>query len=609
MMGCKKSLTVGRVLSSAVLVSLVLAACSSPVGGNSAGGTDASGNQPPSVTGTQTLGGTVDDQVDLVATATDPEDAGLTFEWGFTSQPASSTLGDSNVGNRNSLTAHFTPTHAGTYELELLVSDGEHTVSVVFTVNVTVGKPDEPTSADPTNGATGVPVNEVLGWNANGATTFDVYLSDSSFSAGSPPAPASENQVASSYNPPGDLEYDTTYYWMIVATNGDGDTTGSVWSFTTEDAPLPGVPQLQSPANNATNLAPEVTLDWNAATLATSYTVYLGTSGTFSEASPQASSVTDTDLTVSSLSYNTTYYWWVEARNGNLGPAEQGPTAGPRSFTTIVQAPAAPGLTAPANNASVNGRLITLDWNSAARASEYDLYLDPPSGGASVVYTGTDTDYSLSSPADGNYSWWVVAKNAGGNTQSATRSFTVDTVAPSVSITGGPSGPTNDSTPTFTFSVSGGATTVECRINSGSYQDCASGSYTPSSLSDGDHTFTVRAGDAAGNARQRSRSFSVDTVAPASPYIFTNPNSVEYHLSSAEYEFLTLSFSGEVFTYECRLYRTDVTVLLPAFTACSSPRTYSVTYPRSYRFQVRAVDEAGNRSSPSSHDFDNRVIF
>ena len=508
MMGWKKSLTVGRVLSSAVLVSLVLAACSSPVGGNSAGGTGAPGNQPPSVTGTQTLGGTVDDQVDLVATATDPEDAGLTFVWGFTSQPASSTLVDSNIENRTSLNAHFTPTHAGTYELELLVSDGEHTVSVIFTVAVTVGKPDEPTSADPTNGATGVPVSEVLGWNANGAATFDVYLSDSSFSAGSPPAAASENQVASTYDPPGDLEYDTTYYWMIVATNGDGDTTGNVWSFTTEDEPLPDEPQLQSPANNA----------------------------------------------------------------------------------------------------SVSGRLITLDWNSAAGALEYDLYLDPPSASASVVYTGTDTEYGLSSPADGNYSWWVVAKNAGGNTQSATRSFTVDTVAPGVSITGGPSGPTNDSTPTFTFSVSGGATTVECRINSGSYQNCASGSYTSSALSDGDHTFTVRAEDAAGNAQQRSRSFSVDTVAP-SPIIFTNPNSVEYNLTSVEYEFLTLSFSGETFTYECRLYRTDATVFLPAFTACSSPKTYSVTFPRSYRFQVRSVDAAGNRSSPSSHDFDNRVIF
>ena len=508
-MGWKKSIGVRRVLSCAVLASLLLAACSSPVGGNSTGGTSAPENKPPSVTGAQTLGGTVGDPVDLVATATDPEDAGLTFVWGFTSQPSSSTLGDSDIGNRTSLNAHFTPTHAGTYELELLVSDGEHTVTLEFQVNVSEGIPDPPTVVNPSNGASNVPVDVVLQWSAVGAASFDVYLNDSSFSAGSPPAAASEDQVASTYDPPGDLEYATTYYWMIVATNGDGDTTGNVWSFTTEDEPLPDEPQLQSPANNA----------------------------------------------------------------------------------------------------SVSGRLITLDWSNAAGASEYDLYLDPPSGSASVVYTGTDTEYGLSSPADGNYSWWVVAKNAGGNTQSATRSFTVDTVAPSISITGGPSGPTNDSTPTFTFSVSGGATTVECRINSGSYQNCASESYTSSALSDGDHTFTVRAEDAAGNARQRSRNFSVDTVAPANPIIFTNPNSVEYNRTSVEYEFLTLSFSGETFTYECRLYRTDAPVFLPAFTACSSPKTYSVTFPRSYRFQVRSVDAAGNRSSPSSHDFENKVIF
>jgi len=81
----------------------------------------------------------------------------------------------------------------------------------------------------------------------------------------------------------------------------------------------------------------------------------------------------------------------------------------------------------------------------------------------------------------------------------------------------GPSegGTTNDDTPTFKFSSSEAGSTFECRVDSGAFAACSS-PHTTSALSDGEHTFEVRAIDPAGNVdpTPASRTFTVDTTAP-----------------------------------------------------------------------------------------------
>ena len=79
--------------------------------------------------------------------------------------------------------------------------------------------------------------------------------------------------------------------------------------------------------------------------------------------------------------------------------------------------------------------------------------------------------------------------------------------AAGVTITGGPEGPTNDSTPVFTFT--GDAT--ECRLDNGPWLDCA-GEYKAPQLADGGHLLVVRAKD---RSADDVRSFRVDTAAPA----------------------------------------------------------------------------------------------
>ncbi len=88
--------------------------------------------------------------------------------------------------------------------------------------------PDQAANPSPSNGTTGASVSTTLTWGAaSGATQYDVY-----FGTSSNPGLQSSNQSSTSYSP-GTLAAGTTYFWRVDAENGDGVTTGALWSFTT----------------------------------------------------------------------------------------------------------------------------------------------------------------------------------------------------------------------------------------------------------------------------------------------------------------------------------------------------------------------------------------
>src|SRR5262249_7774347 len=114
---------------------------------------------------------------------------------------------------------------------------------------------------------------------------------------------------------------------------------------------------------------------------------------------------------------------------------------------------------------------------------------------------------------EGAHTFAVRAIDVAGNIgTAATRSFTVDTQPPAITITSGPSGPTTPAPPSFAFTAEAGATTA-CQMDGGGFAACTS----PASfggLAQGAHTFIVRATDAAGNSATDTRTFTVDTIAP-----------------------------------------------------------------------------------------------
>lgn len=90
-----------------------------------------------------------------------------------------------------------------------------------------------------------------------------------------------------------------------------------------------------------------------------------------------------------------------------------------------------------------------------------------------------------------------------------------DTTPPQTTITQGPSGTVNYTNATFFFTSSEPASTFEVKMDSGDWQTATSPKvYT--GLSDGAHTFQVRATDPSGNtdATPASQSFTIDTGIP-----------------------------------------------------------------------------------------------
>ena len=119
-----------------------------------------------------------------------------------------------------------------------------------FTTAGRLQLPGKAIGPSPAHGATAVAKNTVLRWDSGGHTTsYDVYL------ATNPKPGASEfqgTQTTRTFSP-GRLSAGTRYYWRIDAKNGQGTTTGDVWSFTTEQEPeLPRKAVNPSPMDGAT---------------------------------------------------------------------------------------------------------------------------------------------------------------------------------------------------------------------------------------------------------------------------------------------------------------------------------------------------------------------
>jgi len=164
----------------------------------------------------------------------------------------------------------------------------------------------------------------------------------------------------------------------------------------------------------------------------------------------------------------------------------------------------------------------------------------------------------------------------------ATRTFTVDIVAPDTTIGAGPTGLINDATPTFTFSSEPGAS-FACRIDSGPFASCSS-PYTTIALADGPRTLDVRATDAAGNAdgTPATRSFTIDATAPETA-LDAGPTGTSANRSP------TFAFSSEPgVTFQCSLDDAS------SFGPCSSPFVTIALGDGPHTFRVRAADAAGN---------------
>lgn len=152
---------------------------------------------------------------------------------------------------------------------------------------------------------------------------------------------------------------------------------------------------------------------------------------------------------------------------------------------------------------------------------------------------------------------------------------------------------TNSRSARFTFTSSKAGSTFECALDGAEFEPCEPPKEYMN-LSDGSHTFAVRAVDGAGvkDATPAEHSWVLDATAPNTT--ITSGPSGTVSSTSATFAFSS-SESGS--TFECRLDG-------GAFAACSSPRTIENLSRGKHTFEVRAVDRAGNTdASPATRSW------
>jgi len=167
--------------------------------------------------------------------ATDPENqqVKIYFDWG---DGTGAWTGFVNSGD--SVQKCHTWSEPGSYNVKAKAKDelGEESGwSGILNVVLTNQAPNIPSSPDPPPGATWVSTSTDLSWNGgdpNGDTVYyDVY-----FGTTNPPGKVNDDQTSTTYDPPGDLEELTIYYWQIFAKDEYGyEVIGPIWSFTTRE--------------------------------------------------------------------------------------------------------------------------------------------------------------------------------------------------------------------------------------------------------------------------------------------------------------------------------------------------------------------------------------
>jgi hypothetical protein len=163
-----------------------------------------------------------------------------------------------------------------------------------------------------------------------------------------------------------------------------------------------------------------------------------------------------------------------------------------------------------------------------------------------------------------------------------------DTTPPETTITSGAAEgePLTVDSAMFGFSSSEIGSTFECSLDGDVFASCSS-PQSYANLSEGSHTFAVRATDAAANTdvTPASTTFSVDTIAPNTT-IDSGPSGT-ITVADATFAFSSPEAGA---TFECSLDGA-------AYSACTSPQSFTSLSVGQHTFSVRATDAAGNTNA------------
>ena len=176
--------------------------------------------------------------------------------------------------------------------------------------------PYVPSDPDPEDGETDVDIDVSLSWTGGDPdedeVTYDIYFGDST-----PPPKVKSNQTSTTYDPPGELDFDTTYVWKIVAWDPfNYSSAGPIWSFTTEENLPPYSPSDPDPEDGEIDVVITSDLSWTGGDPnsgdSVTYDIYFG----MTNPPPLIeSNYIYTIYYLDNLELDTTYYWQIVAKD------------------------------------------------------------------------------------------------------------------------------------------------------------------------------------------------------------------------------------------------------------------------------------------------------
>ncbi len=135
---------------------------------------------------------------------------------------------------------------------------------------------------------------------------------------------------------------------------------------------------------------------------------------------------------------------------------------------------------------------------------------------------------------------------------------------------------------------------IECSIDGGNYNQCDN-QVIMDNLSDGLHTIEARAVDYDGNqSGVVSYAFYVDTTAPVVSIV--NQPTPSTNQPTAQFEFQAQDAGSGISTYQCRIDSSQ-------YENCESSEIFSNLADGAHTVTVRAVDNVGNLSQPTSYQW------
>jgi hypothetical protein len=207
-----------------------------------------------------------------------------------------------------------------------------------------------------------------------------------------------------------------------------------------------------------------------------------------------------------------------------------------------------------------------------------------------AAFATVTSPVSLTGLGNGPHTYSARQIDAAGNTGSAASiSWTINSTVPAApSIDSGPTGLTNSASASFAFSSSESGVTFETSLDGAAYAPGTSPAIY-SGLAQGAHSFAVRAKNAVATVGPATtRSWSVDTIAPAAPAVSGPAGTVSS--TSASISVIGAESGGTL----------QGSLDSAAFGTITSPVSLSALGNGAHTYSARQIDAAGNTGSATS---------